>query len=87
MLLAGDSYGNTAWDLAARWGKLDVLQKMWDLYKFSLTTEEIRNNLLLSTDSEGNTSWHLAARCGYLDVLQKIWDLAKGSLKYKKKVC
>jgi hypothetical protein len=53
------------------------LQKIWDLAKDILTTEEMKNKLLLSEDSVGNTVWHWAAQEVYEDLLQKIWDLAK----------
>jgi hypothetical protein len=53
------------------------VQKIWDLAKDSVTTEELRIKLLLATDNDRNTAWHNAANRGKLDVLQKIWDLAK----------
>jgi hypothetical protein len=56
------------------------LQKIWDLANDSLTTEEIKNNLLLTTISEGNTAWHLVAKSGNTDNLQSIWDFAKENL-------
>jgi ankyrin repeat protein len=80
LLLVPDSGGNTAWHRAAGWGKLDVLQKIWDLAKDNLTREDIKYKLLLATNGEENTAWHWAARWGKLDVLQKISDLAKDIL-------
>jgi ankyrin repeat protein len=81
LLLATESNGNTAWQCAAEWGKLDLLQNIWDLAKEILTREEIKNKLLLATDSEGYTAWQRAAFCGKLDVMQEIWDWAKDILK------
>ena len=41
--------------------------------KESLTTEEIKNEILLRTDGEGRNAWHIAAYNCILDVIQKIW--------------
>jgi hypothetical protein len=57
-LLVTDRDGNTAWHRTACWGKLNILQNIWDWAKDSLTTEKIKNNLLLATDSKENTAWH-----------------------------
>jgi hypothetical protein len=54
-------------------GELDVLQKMWELAKEKLTTEEIKIEMLLRTDDDGRTAWHFAAYRGKLDIMQKIW--------------
>jgi ankyrin repeat protein len=80
LLLATNFDGNTAGHMAVKRGKLAVLQKIWELAKENLTTEEIKSKLLLATDSDGNTTLHLAAEGSNLDVLQKIWDLAKENL-------
>jgi hypothetical protein len=42
LLLAIDNKGNTVRHWAAKGGELDVLQKIWDLAKDSLTTEQIK---------------------------------------------
>jgi sucrose-6-phosphate hydrolase SacC (GH32 family) len=74
---------------AEEWRGEDSLQKIWDLAKDNLTTEEIKYKLLLATNSEGNTAWHIAAGQSVTKYnLQKIWDLAKDNLtteeiKYK----
>ena len=36
MLLGTDKAGRTAWHRAAEWGKLEILQKVWDLAKEKL---------------------------------------------------
>jgi hypothetical protein len=59
------------------------LQKIWDLAKDLLTTEEIKNNLLFYTDRKRKTVWHRAARFGSSDLLQKIWNMAKDILTTK----
>jgi hypothetical protein len=60
------------------------MQKLWDLAKEKLTTEEIKNEMLLRTDNEGRTAWHLAAYRGQKDVKQKLWDWAKGNLQHRR---
>jgi len=45
LLLATDNIGNTAWQLAAAFGILDILQKIWEWAREDLTTEEISNKL------------------------------------------
>jgi len=42
----------TAWHLAAEWGKLEELHKVWDCVEKKVKTEEINNKLLLNTDNE-----------------------------------
>jgi endo-1,4-beta-D-glucanase Y len=66
--------------LAAKRGKRDVLQKVWDWAKNYLTTEEIINNLLLATDNNVYTACHLAAKGGEQHAFKKIWELAKENL-------
>jgi hypothetical protein len=56
-------------------------QEKWDLAKYNLTTEEIKNKLLLATNSGGNTAWQFAAQaCVTEHTLRKICDLAKDNL-------
>jgi len=69
-----------AWHIAAFWGNLDVMQRLWELAKERLTTEEIKNEMLLRTDGEGRNVWHIAAYWGKLDVMQRFWVLAKKRL-------
>jgi hypothetical protein len=40
------------------------LNKIWDLAKDNLTTEEIKNKLLFATDSKGNNAWNTAEMNG-----------------------
>jgi hypothetical protein len=47
------------------------MQKIWDMAKEKLTTEEIRNEMLLRTDNDGKTAWHIAACFGKQDVIRK----------------
>ena len=66
--------------MAAEWGNLEALQKLWEWAEEKLTTEEIKNKLLLGTDAEGRTAWYLAAEEGSLQALQKVWDWAEEKL-------
>jgi ankyrin repeat protein len=77
VLFATDIDGHTAWYVAARYGKLDEMQNLWDLAKENLTKEDIKDNVLLATDCNGQIAWHVTARYCKLDVLQKLLDLAK----------
>jgi hypothetical protein len=68
--LATNNEENTAWHLAALEDSTVALQKVWDLAKNNLTTEEIKNKLLLFNNFEGNNAYHLAAHCGKEFLLQ-----------------
>jgi hypothetical protein len=53
------------------------LQKVWDIAKGNLTTDDIKYNLLLATNSEGNTAWRIAAgEWGGENAFKKIWSFA-----------
>jgi len=53
------------------------VQKILELAKGRLTTEDIKNIMLLRTDHTGRNVWHIAANEGKLDTVQKIWEWAK----------
>jgi hypothetical protein len=76
-LLDIGNWGNTAWHVAAKGGKLQVLQKMWEWAKKKLTTEEISNIMLLETDNLGCTVWQVAANEGKLKLLHEVLDWAE----------
>jgi ankyrin repeat protein len=80
LLTKQDRRKRTAWFIAAQWGKVESLQRIWDWAKDNLTTEEKKVEFLLATDSDGNIAWHRATEIGAIDVLQKIWELAIDSL-------
>ena len=44
MFLRTDNEGRNAWHIAANRSKLDAMQKIWELGKERLTTEEININ-------------------------------------------
>jgi hypothetical protein len=58
LLLATNSEGNTAWQLAEKIGNVSLLN-IWPSIRYNLLREEIKNKLL-ATNSEGNTAWPLA---------------------------
>jgi len=75
MLLSKDNLNNTAWHMAAKWGKFQVLEKLWEWAKeLQLQPEELRNELLLSKDKLNNTAWHMAAEEGNFKVLESLWE-------------
>jgi hypothetical protein len=56
------------------------LQEQLELAKETLTTEEIKNNLLLATDSDGKRIWQVTVDNGNLDVMQELWELGRENL-------
>jgi len=80
LLLAQDKEGQTAWHLAACWGNIQVLEKLWDWAVNKLATNVLKDKLLLAKDCNKNTAWNVAAKNGNTEVLQKIWELAKKEL-------
>ena len=80
MLLGTNEDGRTAWHRAAERGNSEILQKLWDLAKKKLTTEEVNNKLLLGTDVEGRTARHRVAQRGNSEILQKLWEWATEKL-------
>ena len=65
---------------AAVFGRLKVLQKLWEWTNDKLTTEEINNKLLLVTNDKGRTLFHRAADWSELELLEKVWDWANEKL-------
>jgi len=47
---------------AAKWGKLEILQNLWELAKEKLAIDVIANKLLLATDNKGKAAWHWAEK-------------------------
>jgi ankyrin repeat protein len=80
LLLLLDNNAPTAWHLAAAWGNIQLLQKLWKWAKEKLTTEDLNNKLLLDKDKRGQTTWQVAAQWGNLHFLQKLWEWAKEKL-------
>jgi hypothetical protein len=72
-LLARDNKRINSFHVAAEWGKLDILQTIWECANEILTREKI-NNTLLATDRKGITAWLKTAEKGKLNTFRKIWD-------------
>jgi ankyrin repeat protein len=53
------------------------MQKLFELARENLKTEEIKNNLLLATDSYGQTALLVVAYYCNLDVMLKLLKLKK----------
>jgi len=62
----------TAWHVVAMQGKLEIFQKIWDLFEQNVTIEETKNKFLFATDDMGRTVLHLAAECYKPWILQEI---------------
>jgi ankyrin repeat protein len=87
LLLAQDNDKHTAWFLAAWWGEIIVLEKLWNWAVKKLTTKVLKDKLLLAKDSDGYTVWNIAANTGNTEVLQKIWEFAKEVLTPQELKC
>jgi len=66
--------------MAAEWGRLEILQVVWEWVNEKLTTEDISNSLLLATDNEGRTVFHLAADRDELEISEKVLEWANEKL-------
>ena len=75
MLLAKDSWGRTAWHMAATNDNLEALKKIWQWA--NRATPTLSYSLLVSQDKQSKTAWHLAAEQGHIKTLEKLWDWAK----------
>jgi hypothetical protein len=64
----------------ALFGNQKLLEKLWELAKKRLKTENLNNILLLATDVLGWTVTHIAAKHCNLRVLQQLWEWAKENL-------
>ena len=64
--------------MAALWGKVEVLERLWDWAKeLQLNSEDIKNDVYLLKEKDRKTAWHMAAICGKVEVLERLWDWAK----------
>ena len=78
MLLAQNEEGHTAWQLAAKTGHFEALQKLWVwVGEAQMNRNELKNNLLMVKDQYVHTAWHRAAETGSLDELEILWSCAK----------
>jgi hypothetical protein len=48
--------GKFVWPYALLRGKVEVLQKLWECDKETLTAEELNNKFLFAKDSDGQTA-------------------------------
>jgi endo-1,4-beta-D-glucanase Y len=80
LLLGKDKRRETAWNLAAEKGNVEVMQKIWEWAEEKLTREEIKNNLLSHNDRERRAAWQVAAYQSKLDIMHKIWEWAEEKL-------
>ena len=60
-----NKYGQTAWQITASRGYVELLEKMWDCAKeLQLGTEELKNEVLLSKKKSEQTACLMATRSG-----------------------
>ena len=86
--------GKTAFHLATEWDKLDLLKKIWEWAKETITTDEVNNKLLFGTDNMEMTAWHKAIGWGNQKFYNKCADgliaielIALNSLNYNINCC
>ena len=59
LLLAKSYYGLTAWDIAARDGNTEILEKLWC---WSIEVQvNLKDDLLIAKGRNGQTAWYIAA--------------------------
>ena len=52
MKLRTDGERRNAWHIEPHWGRIHILQEIFEWVKERLTTEELKNEMLLRTDCE-----------------------------------
>jgi len=79
LLLAKDDLERTVLHMAAVFGGLEVLEKIWVSANEKLT-KELNNKLLLAEDDEGRNVFLTAVNWNRLKILQKVWEWANEKL-------
>ena len=73
MYLLKDKDGRTAWHVAAKWGKVELFEILWDWAKeLQLNPEEIKNDVYLLKDKNETTAWHVAAKWGIVELFERL---------------
>ena len=79
-MLAKEDRKGTAWQVAAQWGKMKSLEKIWEWAKAELSTEDLNNKLSLAKDDIKQTVRHYASVWDKLQLLGRIWKWAQEQL-------
>jgi endo-1,4-beta-D-glucanase Y len=79
-VLAQDKGRQTAWHEAVQWGKVEVLDKMWEWTKKVLNRNELNNKLFSAREETKQTFLHHAALIGDEEIFEKIWKWANEQL-------
>jgi hypothetical protein len=59
--------------MAADNGRVELIQKLWDLAKkLQLTPEELRNGVLLSKVKLDQTAWQMAADNNHVELIENL---------------
>ena len=86
LLLSHDNLGQTTCHRAARWGYIEVLDKVMEWSKENLRAVEI-SSLLLTKDRMGHTSWHEAAELCNTAAFEILYELAReGKINLKNEI-
>jgi ankyrin repeat protein len=80
LLLAKNNEEQTACHLAADECKHEVLEKMWEWRRETVTAEELNNTLSFAKNAEGQTACHYASLEGNVEALRKLWEWGKDIL-------
>ena len=79
-MLAQNNRKQTAWHVAAKRSKVEILDKLWEWAKEGLNRDVLSNNLLLAKNDDEDTALHLTLHSGNVQTLERIWNLAKEQL-------
>jgi hypothetical protein len=66
--------------VAAERGKVDILDKLWDLAKEVLNRDDLNNKVVFAKDYEEKTVLNHASLSGDIPLLERIWNLTKEQL-------
>jgi ankyrin repeat protein len=74
----------TAWHVALRRGKVEVLDRLWEWAKKVLNRDELNNKLLLARDEREKTVLHHAIFSENVQILERVWKWANEQLTPEK---
>ena len=79
-MLTRDNLRKTAWNVATKRVKVEVLDKLWEWAKKLLNTDKLNNKLLLAKDDEENAILHNTLFTINVKILERLWKWAKEQL-------
>jgi hypothetical protein len=84
-LLAKGWKRQTAWDIAVRKGKREILEKLWCWGRE--VQLNLKDDLLLATGWKGQTAWDIAVGKGKTEILEKLWCCGREGQVNSKMTC